>query len=105
MNRKNKINFAKDFFAGKDPKIDPLSKPRKFIEWHADKPDIYTDRVEEGKTYTPAEVASIGKKNCVVMLKIIRTSDDIPISENASRILNEAKKQFYGKQSSVDSQQ
>jgi hypothetical protein len=57
MNNKDKFNYARDFFAGRNPQIHPMFvKPSKALKKYADSPDIYMEMDDETLTYTPEEV-------------------------------------------------
>jgi hypothetical protein len=73
MNQKDKINYMKDFFAGKDPEIHPMFvKPSKSLIRFSDNPDVYMDTDDKTITYTPAEVEELQKKYFLIIVKIVK---------------------------------
>jgi hypothetical protein len=77
MNNKEKINYARDFFEGKDPEIHPMFvKPPKSLIRYSENPDVYIDMNDDSLTYTPEEVEALRKKYFLIIIKIVTTPEE-----------------------------
>ena len=77
MNNKDKISYAKDFFSGKDPEIDPMFvKPPKSLKRYSDNPDVYIDMKNENLTYTSEVVEEMKEKYFLIIVTIVTAPED-----------------------------
>lgn len=83
-----KLKFLKDYFMGKRSNLPAyMYMPVKTVYWFAATPDQYFDKDDKTKVYTPEELVQIEKEYFVILIRIIKTRDDIPISDEAVRKL------------------
>jgi len=87
-----KLKFLKDYFMGKRSNLPAyMYMPVKTIMWYAATPDLYFDQDDKTKTYTPEALVEIEKEFYVILISIVKSRDDIPISEETDRKLTALK--------------
>ncbi len=91
-----KLKFLKDYFKGKRGRLPAYTyMPVKTIEWFAATPDLYFDKDDKTKTYTPEEMVEVEKEYFVILISIVKSREDIPVSDEADLKLAMLKGEDY----------